>query len=290
MVIFDQNLAQFKKKQYFCGMKQKLIQILVWLGLLFVGTVVSVMLWTLLFHGSTSVGAQKWLQFFSVIGTFLIPPIVCAYLWDADHRADRWLQMDRGTDWRHFVMAIGIMIVALPAINLFAYLNSLIPMPQSAIDAEGNADALLKAFLDTNSVSGVLVNLGLLALLPALAEEMTFRGVLQQVMSGERLSVSGYRKHIAIWVTAIVFSAIHMQFLGFIPRMLMGALFGYMFVWTGTLWIPIVMHFTNNAIGILLYNSNADTMGAGDTIYVGVISLIITCLGLLIFYRRTHKQ
>ena len=109
--------------------------------------------------------------------------------------------------------------------------------------------------------------------------------------------------HMAIWVTAILFSAIHMQFLGFIPRMLMGALFGYMFVWTGTLWIPILMHFTNNAFAISAYylmansqeqiaNSTniADTLGTGDTLWMGILSLILTSLGLLIFYRRTHTR
>ena len=123
------------------------------------------------------------------------------------------------------------------------------------------------------------------------------------MINGERLAVSGERSHIAIWVTAIIFSAIHMQFYGFVPRMLMGAMFGYMFVWSGSLWIPIVMHFTNNGLAVLTYyieqsvGSNplsdkniADTIGAGDTWWLGVLSLMITSLGLLIFYRRTRTR
>ena len=185
-------LAYIKKKQYFCGMKRTIIQILVWLGVICASAVVVVMLWTLFFHGSTEIEAQKWLQCFTSIGIFLLPPIVCAYLWDDEHRADRWLRIDRGTNWENFVMAIYIMIVALPAINLFAYLNSLIPMPQSAIEAEEEANALLKAFLDTDSVGDVLINVGLLALLPAIGEELTFRGTMQQIINGERLSVSEF--------------------------------------------------------------------------------------------------
>ena len=115
----------------------------------------------------------------------------------------------------------------------------------------------------------------------------SFRGTLQQLLGN---------KHMAIWITAVIFSAIHMQFYGFIPRMLMGAMFGYVFVWTGCLWIPVVMHFTNNGLAVLAYyifgteNSYADTIGAGATWWLGVISLMITSLGLLIFYRRTRKQ
>jgi hypothetical protein len=80
-----------------------------------------------------------------------------------------------------------------------------------------------------------------------------------------------------------------MQFYGFIPRMLMGAMFGYMFVWTGSLWIPMVMHFVNNSLAVLFYyfwgqsdagqsvpetKNIADTIGAGDTWWIGVLSLI----------------
>jgi hypothetical protein len=114
---------------------------------------------------------------------------------------------------------------------------------------------------------------------------------------------------LAIWVTAIVFSAIHMQFYGFIPRMLMGAMFGYVFVWTGSLWVPVLMHFTNNCIAVLVYyltddggqNSIADTFGSGDTWWIGALSLVaVGCLLWLLrritspdqqgFGRRTRTQ
>lgn len=256
--------------------------------MLFGCAIISAMVWMLFFHGSASIEAQKWLQFCSVVGTFLLPPIICAYLWDEDKKPLRWLKMDRGAHWSHFIMGIVIMIAALPAINLMAYFNSLIPMPEQFVTADLNAEATIREFLKADNIGLVLLNIGLMALLPAIAEEMTFRGTLQQIL--------GNRVHLAIWLTAIVFSAIHMQFLGFIPRMLMGALFGYIFVWTGSLWVPIVMHFTNNAVAIAGYyvlpdtNNYADTIGAGTTWYLGLISLILTYLGLLIFYRRTHTR
>ena len=116
----------------------------------------------------------------------------------------------------------------------------------------------------------------------------------------------------AIWVTAFIFSAIHVQFYGFVPRMLMGAMFGYVLAWTGSLWVPIVMHFVNNGVAVVSYQisavssqpsdvslqpsdvslqpsdvslqpsetSIADTIGAGDTWWVGLISLAAVC-GLL---------
>ena len=135
-----------------------------------------------------------------------------------------------------------------------------------------------------------------MALLPALAEELSFRGTLQQIIcKGQSDQIPSTKVHVAIWITAFIFSAIHMQFYGFVPRMLMGAMFGYIFVWTGSLWVPMTMHFVNNGLAVLAYyffgqNSSADTIGTGATWWVGVVSLIITSLGLLIFYRKTHTR
>ena len=284
-------------------MKKKFFQILIWLGILFGCTVLAALIWILIFGKNDSIAAQKWLQFISVIGMFVAPPIICATIWDEHHQPQHWLKIDRGTDWTHYLMAVGVMIVAVPAINLFAYLNSLIPMPESLVTKEADANKTIELFLQADNFGLKLLNIGLLALLPAFAEELTFRGTLQQILSPNPLTTNPLNRHMAIWVTAILFSAIHMQFLGFIPRMLMGALFGYMFVWTGTLWIPILMHFTNNAFAISAYylmanrqgqiaNSTniADTLGTGDTLWMGILSLILTSLGLLIFYRRTHTR
>ena len=275
-------------------MRYRFVQILVWLGIMAVLTLLAAGLWYAVLGNDQSTEGLKWLQLFQTVGTFLLPPICCAWIWDADHKPFRLLQMDRGTDWKLFLLAIGIMICAAPAINLLADWNSKVELPE-CLDSieqkmkayEQQAAQLTERFLQADNVWQLLLNIGLMALLPALAEELSFRGTLQQILGN---------KQIAIWATAIVFSAIHMQFYGFVPRMLMGAMFGYIFVWSGTLWIPIVMHFTNNGLAVIAYyifgseNSYADTIGAGATWWLGMLSLILTSLGLLIFYRRTHTR
>ena len=263
----------------------------------------------LLIDGSQSTASLKWLQFLQTVGTFLIPPFVCACLWDHDRQPLRWLHMNRVAHWQVFLLAIGIMLCAIPGINLLADLNSRIELPKSLDfieqifkQQEEAAAALTERFLQADNIGTLFLNIGLMALLPALAEELSFRGTLQQILANSQRSMAN--SHIAIWLTAIVFSAIHMQFYGFIPRMLLGAMFGYVFLWSGSLWVPILMHFTNNGIAVLVYyltaNSQhltangqtniADTIGAGDTWWLGVISIMITSLGLLIFYRRTRTQ
>ena len=275
-------------------MRYRFVQILVWLGIRAVLTLLAAGLWYAVLGNDQSTEGLKWLQLFQTVGTFLLPPICCAWIWDADHKPFRLLQMDRGADWKLFLLAIGIMICAAPAINLLADWNSKVELPECLDPIEQRMKAyeqqaaqLTERFLQADNVWQLLLNIGLMALLPALAEELSFRGTLQQILGN---------KQIAIWATAIVFSAIHMQFYGFVPRMLMGAMFGYLFVWSGTLWIPIVMHFTNNGLAVIAYyifgseNSYADTIGAGATWWLGVLSLILTSLGLLIFYRRTHTR
>ena len=288
-------------------------------------TLLAIVLWWTIWDHSQTTESLKWLQCIQTVGTFLLPPVICAALWDADHQPHRWLHLNRTAHWSLFLLAVGIMIAAIPGINLLADLNSRVVLPsclasleQFFKEQEATAAALTERFLQADTFGQLLINIGLMALLPAFAEEFTFRGTLQQIISNseqsersnsetvyQRSGPTAQRSAVAIWITAIVFSAVHMQFYGFVPRMLLGAMFGYVFVWAGSLWIPILMHFVNNGLAVLAFyltsNSGsdptfniqknwADTIGAGSTWWVGVISILITSLGLLIFYRRTHTQ
>ncbi len=288
-------------------MKRKLIQILLWLGAMSVLTAIAMGAWMIIWGGSQSTESLKWLQFMQTTATFLLPPILCAWLWDEEHKPFRWLRMDVPVQWQNILLAVVIMICAVPGINLLADLNSRVELPKSLEfieqilkSQEEAAAALTERFLQADNIGGLLLNIGLMALLPAFSEELSFRGTLQQIISKDQNGKEQSTKvHLAIWITAFIFSAIHMQFYGFVPRMLLGAMFGYVFVWSGSLWVPITMHFVNNGLAVLVYylmgesentKNIADTLGAGDTWYLGVFSILITSLGLLIFYRRTHKQ
>lgn len=301
-------------------MRNNLLRFITWAGIAVVLTFVSMWVWLALSGGGQSTASLKWLQLLQTVGTFLLPPLLCAWLWDEGHRPFRWLWMENGAGREAFAVGVLLVICGIPAINLLADLNSRIVLPEclSAIEQrmramEDSAAALTERFLKADNLWGLTVNIGLMALLPALAEELSFRGVLQQLVAGKeapgRLSA---RTHGAVWLTAVVFSAIHMQFYGFIPRMLLGALLGYAFAWTGCLWVPITMHFTNNVLAVVSYyildktgmagNGDskhiADTIGAGDTWWLGVLSLV--AVGVMIgwityrdpqgYARRTRRQ
>ena len=276
------------------------VRVVIWLALIVFFMLVSMGVWMVCVSDQAAVGSLKWLQFLQTIGIFLLPALLGVWLLSDDHRPFHWLRMDRMISWRVVGLAALVMVCAIPGINLLADLNNRIVLPEclSSLEQffrqmEEEAALLTKRFMQADNVWVMMINMGLMAVLPALAEEMSFRGVLQQLLGG--------RRHVAIWLTAVIFSAIHMQFYGFIPRMLMGALFGYVFVWTGSLWVPIVMHFVNNGMAVLVYyilslqgvamdTNYADTLGAGTTWWLGIISLLTVGILLRVLYLRITSQ
>jgi membrane protease YdiL (CAAX protease family) len=116
----------------------------------------------------------------------------------------------------------------------------------------------------------------ILAVVPAIGEELLFRGILQNKIT---LLTKNY--HVAIWVSAIIFSAIHFQFYGFVPRVLLGALFGYLYVWSGNLGVAILAHFINNGFTLfLIYAGLSLDAVAPIELCVGATVLVITFLYL----------
>jgi membrane protease YdiL (CAAX protease family) len=205
-----------------------------------------------------------------------------------------YLRINRNPSGEYVLFAVIVMLVAIPAINLLGELNHAIPFPDSLswlenylVDMEKRAEDLTIRMLDVNSVGGLLVNIGLIAIIPAVGEELFFRGIIQQVLQ------TNLKSHAAVWITAIVFSTIHFQFFGFIPRVLMGAFLGYLLVWTKNMWVPIIAHFANNATAVLFYyfkgegnTFDIDNIGKSDTYLIGIISLIVVLLLIYLFRKK----
>ncbi len=158
------------------------------------------------------------------------------------------------------------------------------------IEKEEKADNLIDLLVASNTFWVMILNLLTIALIPAVAEEMIFRGVFQKIFYN--LFKSG---HMAIWFTSFLFSTIHFQFFGFIPRFILGLVFGYLFFWSGTLWLPVISHFVNNAFPVMLayiqgmekFNSPSDTPLWKQAIELPlpiVISLVI------LFYFRNKSN
>lgn len=160
-----------------------------------------------------------------------------------------------------------------------------------ARDKEDHLNELTKIATTFNSVGDLVLGLFVIALLPALGEEFVFRGIIQNELWRGTKNI-----HVAIWLSAIIFSAIHIQFYGFIPRMLLGALFGYLYYWSGNLLVPMFAHFFNNAfgvIGIYMYSTGKISINPEDNDlapWQAIVFTSIVTVCLLYFFRKFYQQ
>ena len=245
-----------------------------------------------------SIAMLKFVQVVYAFGSFLLPALVLAYVFDA--RPMHYLGLARPASIATLLTVTFAILCALPLINFLGELNSHLSLPAflSGLEdwmksSEEKAAQLLEKFLATDRPADMLFNVFMIGLLPAIGEELLFRGIVQRLFIDLVKNV-----HASIWITAILFSALHMQFYGFLPRMLLGAWLGYLFVWSGSLWLPIVAHFVNNTAAIVLtwlyqeqvIGLDADAIGTqNDTIAVAV-SLVFTISLTWLIYRRQKMR
>lgn len=188
---------------------------------------------------------------------------------------------------------IGFM-VAMPAYNVIIDWNANMHFPESmsALEsamrhAEDAAAAMSETILADSSILGLITGILVVGIITGIGEELFFRAGLQRLL-GERMS-----KHVAIWTAAIIFSIMHFQFFGFVPRMLLGAYFGYLYVWTGTIWVPIFAHAFNNSLVVVMSWLQARGVEVTEIEQIGIngdgwpwLAMVSVVLTILFFYYR----
>jgi len=256
-------------------------------------TILALLFWKIISNGDiTNTSSLKLMQLFQSIGMFVIPPIIAAFLWS--EKPNTFLKINKKTNWKNASFIVLFMIIAIPIINLLGEFNQLLTLPKSLAGLEAMMKAselesakVTEQLLNVHSLGSLFFNIFLIAMLPALGEELFFRGVLQRVFQDWKGAV------VSIWLTAFIFSAIHFQFYGFLPRLLLGAFFGYLLLWSNNLWLPILAHFVNNLMAVvfyyLKYNGyqvfDIDTVGTGNTFWLGWISGILVLIGIFLIKR-----
>jgi len=139
-----------------------------------------------------------------------------------------------------------------PLIDLLNTWNQGLHLPQSMkaieqwmINSEKAAEITTNQLLNTDSWEGFIMNILVIAIMAGIGEELLFRGVLQKILINWTRNT-----HIGILCAAIIFSVIHFQFFGFFPRMILGMVLGYLYVWSKSIWVPIIAHALNNALTV----------------------------------------
>ncbi len=245
-----------------------------------------------------SIQVLKFLQLLNSIGLFLLPALLFSLLFIAQPKKE--LRLDQPISLWQIGFIFILYLSLIPLINLMVSINGELNLPESLEaleywmrDAEDRAKALTEAFLQMEGNGDLWVNVMLMGLLPAVGEELIFRGIMQRT-----IQKSTRNHHIGIWVAAFFFSALHFQFYGFLPRMVLGAFFGYLLVWTNSLWAPILAHFINNTMALLIayyYGSESleteiDSLGSTtDTLWISGISLVVFSYFIYRFRQLSHK-
>ncbi|MDD3567541.1 MAG: type II CAAX endopeptidase family protein [Bacteroidales bacterium] len=235
--------------------------------------------------------ALRVLQTFQTVGLFMFPALAIAFF--SSGSPLKYLGI-KHISKPFIIYSIVLMIIFIPGVNLIASLNAQIPLPGWMLEMERTAAQLTKKILVTDSLGIMAINFFVVAIMPALAEELFFRGLIQKYL----IRWTG-KTFWGILIAATIFSAIHMQFQGFIPRLLLGMLFGYLYFWSGSLWAPIAAHLANNGLAVIVYfligkgavPSELETFGnVTDMWQAGIFSLAITGLLLWVVWRERVKH
>lgn len=202
---------------------------------------------------AVQIQSLKLFQLLSSVGRFIVIPVFFLYLQDKPVIASTGL--NKGLSWRQMLLMIALMFSSTALISFLQEWNASLSLPGVFAETEAlmkkletQAQLQTDAFLGTSTIGGLLINIFIIGIVAAVGEELLFRGVLQRTIYEH----SG-KLHLAVWSSAFVFSFIHLQFFGFFPRLLLGAVMGYLYGWSGSLRAPVFAHFINNTGAVITF-------------------------------------
>ena len=232
---------------------------------------------------------------------FVIPAIATAMV--STRLPARLLLVDNMPRLNMLLLTLIVMLVSVPAMNMLVEWNDSVTLPQSLSAIanemramEESAQKSVELLMGGISVGSLIVSILIIGIMAGFSEELFFRGALQRLLSFS-LNI-----HVAIWLSAFIFSAFHLQFFGFFPRFLLGAFFGYLLYWSGSLWLPVAAHvFNNSLVAIVQWLRQRETLPV-DVDKIGsqtsdssemilfAVSLILTIVGIILIARMSQKK
>lgn len=249
------------------------------------------------FSSPQTIQLLKFFQLIQSLGLFVIPPFLIAFLMYQSVKS--FLRFNKVQSKYYVLLTIIAILSFIPFTNLLSYINSFLTLPDFMKNieewmraSEENASQLTVNFLKADNIVVLIYNIILIAAIPAIGEELLFRGLLQRLFTEWTKNI-----HLSIWLAAILFSTIHFQFFGFIPRLFLGLIFGYLLEYTGSIWIPIIGHFTNNLTGVIIgyylpneniVNNTHTNLSISAVIY-GILGGLVGIFCFWLIIRKTNR-
>lgn len=239
-----------------------------------------------------AVSCLKMVTVFYQIGFFILPALIFARLYGRSR--GEFLLLDRKPNLVNSIISVGAVLCTFLLVGWLVHLNQLIPLPgefgESVKTAHEDSMALQAVMLEGNGIGHYAFTMLMLAVIPAIGEELMFRGLFIKLLARSTKNI-----HVAIWISAILFALIHLQFYHIIPIIFMGALFGYLLIWTGSIWVPIIAHFLNNTVTISLTQlindgtipENSGTFQSADYVALGVSGILFIVL-MIVLWRNSR--
>lgn len=229
------------------------------------------------------------MQVVQFISLFLVPSLICAHLFSTDGK--NYLGLKTPSNKFYFLVGVAIMLISIPLVNWLGELNKNFHF-STEVDSwmkrsEDEAAKTVQALLSKHTVKDLMLNIFFIAGLAAVGEELLFRGMVQ------RLLIKMFKTPWpGIIITAFLFSAMHMQFYGFLPRFLLGILLGAIYWYSGSLWTAILAHFVYDGLLIVLVYFNPAMLNDETSVKLNNLALVgsISFAGVILLLEWMRKK
>lgn len=263
---------------------------------LILGTVVGFAYVIITKSNPQDLNSLRFMQISSQLFTFVFPPIAYAFL--VKEKPVNALGL-KNVKILWFLIGTAMIFAIMPLNSILAEWNAGLKLPESLSALEQmmkqmqeSASAMIEKFVSVDTIGGLMLNLFMIAGLAALGEELLFRSIIQT-----SLIKICKNAHVGILIASAIFSFIHLEFYGFVPRLILGMLLGYMFYFSGSIWVPMLMHFLNNGTVVLIYflnnkditNIDVDTFGQ-TSIPILIVSIVVMIALFLFSIKYSDKE
>ena len=263
---------------------------------LILGTVIGLAYVFITKSNPQDLNSLRFMQISSQLFTFVFPPIAYAFL--VKEKPVNTLGL-KNAKILWFLIGTAMIFAIMPLNSILAEWNAGLKLPESLSaleqmikDMQESASAMIEKFVSVDTIGGLMLNLFMIAGLAALGEELLFRSIIQT-----SLIKICKNAHVGILIASAIFSFIHLEFYGFVPRLILGMLLGYMFYFSGSIWIPMLMHFLNNGTVVFIYflnnkgitNIDVDTFGQ-TSIPVLIVSIVVMIVLFLLSIKYSDKE
>ena len=263
---------------------------------LILGTVVGLAYVFITKSNPQDLNSLRFMQISSQLFTFVFPPIAYAFL--VKEKPVNALGL-KNVKILWFLIGTAMIFAIMPLNSILAEWNAGLKLPESLSaleqmikDMQESASAMIEKFVSVDTIGGLILNLFMIAGLAAIGEELLFRSIIQT-----SLIKICKNAHVGILIASAIFSFIHLEFYGFVPRLILGMLLGYMFYFSGSIWIPMLMHFLNNGTVVLIYflnnkgitNIDVDTFGQ-TSIPILIVSIVVMIALFLFSIKYSDKE